>query len=217
MSSEDIRCFFYLFAVPVAWQRYLGFNKLVPPSVVPESYGERPCVLVSRVLPMGFVNSVSIAQHVHRRIARLGLRSGLPGVGPQQEIRRDKALPSAPVAYRIYLDNFDLLERVDGALAGLIKGEVPDSVENLRQAYQAVGLPRHPKKAVARQPVAEIQGAIVDGARGKVMAKTVKVLKYFSLGLQLLDQGVASQKQLQILCGGMVYTVLCSADHCWVC
>ena len=30
MSSEDIRCFFYLFAVPVAWQRYLGFNKLVP-------------------------------------------------------------------------------------------------------------------------------------------------------------------------------------------
>lgn len=131
MSSEDIRCFFYLFAVPVAWQRYLGFNKLVPPSVVPKSCGERPCVLVSRVLPMGFVNSVSIAQHVHRRIARLGLRSGLPGVGPQQEIRRDKALPSAPVTYRIYLDNSELVEKVDGALAGLIKGEVPDSVENL--------------------------------------------------------------------------------------
>lgn len=56
--------------------------------------------------------------------------------------------------------------------------------------------------------MAEIQGAIVDGARGKVMAKTVKVLKYFSLGLQLLDQGVASQKQLQILCGGMVYCTM---------
>ena len=27
MSSEDIRCFFYLFAVPSSWHRYLGFNK----------------------------------------------------------------------------------------------------------------------------------------------------------------------------------------------
>ena len=28
MSSEDIRCFFYLFAVPVAWQRYLWLQQV---------------------------------------------------------------------------------------------------------------------------------------------------------------------------------------------
>ena len=208
MSSEDIRCFFYLFAVPTSWHRYLGFNKLVPQGLVPAQFTGKPCVLVSRVLPMGFVNSVAIAQHVHRRIARLGLRGGLDPVGAHQEIRRDKALPNSVVSYRIYLDNFDLLERVDGDLAALIKGEVPESVEGLRQAYQEVGLPRHPKKTVTRQPVAEIQGAIVDGVSGKVMAKPAKILKYFSLGLQLLNQGSASQKQLQILCGGFVYCTM---------
>lgn len=31
MSSEDIRCFFYLFSVPQSWKRFLGFNKLIPP------------------------------------------------------------------------------------------------------------------------------------------------------------------------------------------
>ena len=30
LSSEDIRCFFYLFAVPESWKRYLGFNRLIP-------------------------------------------------------------------------------------------------------------------------------------------------------------------------------------------
>ena len=29
MSAEDIRCFFYLFQVPVEWRRFLGFNKEV--------------------------------------------------------------------------------------------------------------------------------------------------------------------------------------------
>ena len=26
VSSEDIRCFFYIFQVPLPWRRYLGFN-----------------------------------------------------------------------------------------------------------------------------------------------------------------------------------------------
>lgn len=57
LSSEDIRCFFYLFKVPEAWKRYLGFNKAVPDELVPVIVKGKACVLVSRVLPMGFVNS----------------------------------------------------------------------------------------------------------------------------------------------------------------
>ena len=116
MSSEDIRCFFYLFSVPDAWKRFLGFNKLVPASLVGPQWRGLPCVLVSRVLPMGFVNSVSIAQHIHRRVARLGLFSRVKGeamLGSHCEIRRDQPLPASKAAFRIYLDNFDLLEKVD--------------------------------------------------------------------------------------------------------
>ena len=211
MSSEDIRCFFYLFSVPSCWKRFLGFNKLVPSSLVAECWKELPCVLVSRVLPMGFVNSVSIAQHIHRRIARLGLfpeGSSATGLGSHCELRRDKAVPVTQTCFRIYLDNFDLLEKVDSRVASVIKGEVSLDTVNLRRQYSHVGLPRHPNKTVARETVAEIQGAMVNGVTGRVTPKPSKVLKYLSLGLQLLAAGVASQKQLQIICGGLVYCTM---------
>ena len=211
MSSEDIRCFFYLFSVPSCWKRFLGFNKLVPSSLVAECWKELPCVLVSRVLPMGFVNSVSIAQHIHRRIARLGLfpeGSSATGLGSHCELRRDKAVPGTQTCFRIYLDNFDLLEKVDSRVASVIKGEVSLDTVNLRRQYSHVGLPRHPKKTVARETVAEIQGAMVNGVTGRVTPKPSKVLKYLSLGLQLLAAGVASQKQLQIICGGLVHCTM---------
>ena len=68
LSSEDIRCFFYLFAIPEQWKAYKGFNKPVPESLVPAELHGRACVLVSRVLPMGFLNSVSIAQRIHQNV-----------------------------------------------------------------------------------------------------------------------------------------------------
>ena len=58
MSSEDIRCFFYLFATPPSWHRFMAFGKEVPSSLVPGGGGE-PHFLASRVLPMGFVIVVS--------------------------------------------------------------------------------------------------------------------------------------------------------------
>ena len=65
MSSEDIRCFFYLFRVPRTWQRFMGFNRLVPGSLV----------RIQGVTHGVLLNSVSIAQHVHRRVARMALHS----------------------------------------------------------------------------------------------------------------------------------------------
>ena len=35
LSSEDIRRFFYLFAVPQCWKAYLGFNRMLPETLVP--------------------------------------------------------------------------------------------------------------------------------------------------------------------------------------
>ena len=54
ISSEDIRCFFYLFGLPSSWFPFLGFNKLIPPELVPPQWNGKPCVLHSKVLPMGF-------------------------------------------------------------------------------------------------------------------------------------------------------------------
>lgn len=204
MSSEDIRCFFYLFEIPLSWRPFMAFNKPVPPGLVGEGVTE-PHYLASRVLPMGFLNSVSVAQHVHRRITRMALHGLTPSLGPQCELRKDKPFTIAPWVYRIYLDNFDALERMDPTLASKVRGEVSAEMLALRGGYQQWGLPRHPKKAVQQETTAEIRGALVDGVTGRVKPKPVKVLKYVELAWLLLKEGRASQKQLQVVCGGLVY------------
>ena len=204
MSSEDIRCFFYLFEVPVSWRPFMAFNKPVPQHVVGDGVYE-PHYLASRVLPMGFLNSVSVAQHVHRRIARMSLHGLQPSLGPQCELRKDRPFTVAQWVYRIYLDNFDALEQMDPLMAARVRGEVSAEVLALRGGYQHWGLPRHPKKAVQQETIAEIQGAVVDGVTGMVKPKPNKVLKYAELAWSLLQDGRASQKQLQIVCGGLVY------------
>ena len=56
-SSEDVGCFFYLFRTPAQWHRFMGFAREVPPEGLPAGYSGTGWHLVSRVLPMGFINS----------------------------------------------------------------------------------------------------------------------------------------------------------------
>eukprot|EP00435_Cladocopium_sp_Y103_P032749 s505_g8.t1 len=123
-------------------------------------------------------------------------------------MRRDKPSSSAQWLYRVYLDNFDTLEKMDASLAAAIKGEVSAEALAMREGYQYWGLPRHPKKSVQQELSAEVQGALVDGRTGKVRPKPSKVLKYVELALGLLDAGRSNQKQMQIVCGGLVYCAM---------
>ena len=207
-SSEDIRCFFYLFSVPEEWKRYLGFNREVDSSLVPLKFRGKRCVLVSRVLPMGFVNSVSIAQHIHRNVVRWSAAHQDVAVGGQCEMRKDKAISSSSTLFRVYLDNFDQVEKTDPCTADLIKGTPSAQILQLRQDYAALGLPRHPKKGVERQMKAEIQGALFDGAQGYAVAKPEKIWQYALLGLELLKRGQCTLKELQVVCGGFVYMAM---------
>lgn len=124
ISSEDIRCFFYLFQLPPCWFPFLGFNKLIPSELVPPEFAGRSCVLHARVLPMGFRNSVGIAQHVHRQVVRQGMNKVTPPILGEGEQRKDRTFSAADETYRIYLDNFDVIKRTDPETAQQIAGEV---------------------------------------------------------------------------------------------
>ena len=219
LSSEDIRCFFYLFSVPDQWKRYLGFNKEVPPDLVPQQYGGRACVLVARVLPMGFLNSVSIAQHVHRNVVKW---AEMAGIGGEHEMRKDRAMSSGSQLYRIYLDNFDLLEKTESRLADKIKGGVADAVVRLRDMYDCMGLPRHPKKSVQRALQGEVQGAMLDGEAGFAIPKPEKVQVYCKLADELIRRGQCTLRELQVVCGGFIYicmfrrALLCGLNEVFV-
>eukprot|EP00438_Fugacium_kawagutii_P000699 Skav220040 [mRNA] locus=scaffold2981:259455:271618:+ [translate_table: standard] len=221
VSSEDVRCFFYLFALPTCWHRYLAFSRLVPDEVLPTSLRGRACVLFAKVLPMGYCNSVSIAQHVHRNVVRWSNSSMVPPIGGEGELRRDKGVSAKSSLYRVYLDNFDQLELVSKSTADLIRGVPSEQVLQLRQTYETLQLPRHEKKATVRANRAEVQGALVLGDVGVAIPRPSKVVKYVALGLQLLVRKQCTLRELQVVCGGFVYLctfrrpLLCSLNAVW--
>ena len=221
LSSEDIKCFFYLFQVPRAWIPFLGFAKECPSSLLPEDFLGEKGFLCAQVLPMGFLNSVGIAQHIHRRIILQSVGSYPHGLGGESEVRRDRVQSSSNHLFRIYLDNFDELRKVQKDVAMAIEGNASSLVEEVRVEYEAAGLPRHPKKALMQGLRGEIQGAWLDGVKGTAMAKPSKAVKYIRLALEVIKEGRASLKELQVVCGGLVYLsmykrpALCSLNHVW--
>ena len=207
-SSEDIRCFFYLFRTPPSWWKYMGFGREVPREALPSGYTGGGWHLVTQVLPMGFINSVAIAQHVHRRVINQALTGEARLASRHQEIRRDRVSSSAPHLFRVYLDNYDELKKVDRQLAEVIAGSPSAWTLAVRQTYETLGLPRHPKKAVTQQVKAEVQGAWVNGDLGKAGPKPDKVMRYVKLACEAVIQGKASQRELQVIGGGFVYIAM---------
>ena len=217
ISSEDVRCFFYIFRIPPSWYPFMAFNRPLPQRLCEGKAGRwYPC---SAVLPMGFKNSVSLAQHVHRVLARGALKRA--NLGLELEARKDRSFTSGNPIFRIYLDNFDELRRVSKATAEVIQGEVSPLVSGLREEYLLKKVPRHPKKSVASQRVGEVQGAIIDGKAGLIYPKPCKVLKYAFLAMLLVKAGSCTQKQIQVVSGGLVYLamfrrpLLGALDHIW--
>ena len=223
ISSEDIRCFFYLFKVPWDWHRFLGFARVAPRSVTPAEFGDEEGYLAATVLPMGFINSVSIAQHIHRLVVRRCAGQLHPPLGGECELRRDRPCSTSAHTFRVYLDNFDELRKISRTAAEILEGTPSQLALALREEYEVRGLPRHPKKSTQQQLQAEVQGAWVDGVQGTVSAKPVKVAKYLGLALELLGRGFASQRELQVVGGGFVYIsmfrrpLLCALNQIWRC
>lgn len=203
VSSEDIRCFFYTLKLPRCWMPFLSFNKEVPKSMRPAGCKEA-CFLTASVLPMGFLNSVGIAQHVHRVLVSRAQISLGPSLH-NKEIRKDKVLPESDTQWKVYLDNYDLLEKFPRESIAHLEGSVAEEVQALRESYGKVGLPRHEGKAVSRSSRAEVQGAVVDGSAGIAYPKGDKLIKYTVMGLLLVQQGWCSLKEIQVVCGGLVY------------
>lgn len=104
---------------------------------VTEEPGDCKGYLVSRVSPVGWVNSVTIAQHIHRNVVRSCLGSLSPSVGGECELRRGRLFSSIPKLFRVYLRSFDGLIRVDKRIAGVIAGTPSPEVQHLREASGA--------------------------------------------------------------------------------
>ena len=191
------------------WTKFLAFNKEVPDVVLPAEWKGRRMYLASRVLPMGFLNSVSLAQHVHRNLVKwsgsleANVEAGVNA--PEAELRKDREFSSHAMNWRVYLDNYDLLEKVKCTEVDSLRGSGAPGVLALRNEYERWGVPRNLKKTVERSSHCELQGATVDGELGVAFPRENKLVKYFSMALDLCQQEYTTQKQWQVVCGGLVY------------
>ena len=134
----------------------MGFAREVPVEALPEGFVGKGWHLVTQVLPMGFINSVAIAQRVHRRVIGQALRNERTLAGRHQELRRDRAASTSDHLYRVYLDNYDELRKVDRRMAETLTGTPSAWTLAVRQTYEDLGLPRHPKKTVTQELRAEV-------------------------------------------------------------
>ena len=78
-SCDDLNSAFYVARVPSQWRKWMCFSRQVPSEFVGQPPGEMLTVC-SNVIPMGWLASVGIFQHLHRRLALLPnpLGAGLP-------------------------------------------------------------------------------------------------------------------------------------------
>eukprot|EP00438_Fugacium_kawagutii_P025257 Skav212859 [mRNA] locus=scaffold786:278107:283976:+ [translate_table: standard] len=205
VSSEDVKCFFYTLQVPSCWVKYLAFNKPVPREALPTDAEPGTYYLASRVLPMGFLNSVSLAQHVHRNLVSWSSSESSGANLPHQELRKDQPYTVSNPAWRVYLDNYDLLERVQATGMVELEGQVAPAALSLRHEYERWNVPRNVKKSVQRSSHCEMQGAYVDGVAGFACPRGSKLAKYLFLAFMLALSPTATQKEWQVVCGGLVY------------
>ena len=93
-----------------------------------------------------------------------------------------------------------------------MSGSTSDLVEQIREFYGKSQLPRHPKKSVEQALEAEVQGAWLDGRKGTLQAKPVKVCRYIELALEALRRGTLAKENYRLL-PGVLCTRLCSVVH----
>ena len=148
---------------------------------------------------------------------RWSAMSGDLYVGGDGELRKDRPMSSASNLYRIYLDNFDALERVSSRLAGEIKGTVKPQVEQLRQRYGRIG----PAKA-SQEGGSTGHGSLwvrckVPWLTGTWAMPCRNRKSWYNTAGWVLNSWCEGNPPSGSCksCAGASCTLLCSADPCW--
>ncbi len=206
--GDDLVSSFYLFKMPPAWLPYLAFER----SVSWKALGiqrEGFTYLSAAVLPVGFSSSISLMQHVHRRLALWESPAGA-ALRTELEVRKDHEWPvldEEVPAWVLYLDDSTLLNVMEAEVSKQVLGKPPKEQERLRRAYQFWGVPYNLKKATEQALTTERLGAFLDSDVGRLGVTTKRLLENLSLGLWLLGQRQVSRKSLQVFAGKEVHVL----------
>ncbi|OLQ01222.1 hypothetical protein AK812_SmicGene16051 [Symbiodinium microadriaticum] len=210
-SGDDQKGVYYAWKLPAAWRPFMTFMWPVPGSLVgcPDV---RETYAASGVIPMGWINAVSLFQHLHRRLGFAAPPAGA-GLDPSAEWRRDRATPRSATELsggwvQFYLDDFDAPEFVEKTEWKRLQGVLSQTHKRQRAAYARQGVGISPDKAHVREPIVNRMGACVDGVRGFVSAPSQKILETGWMCVWLLSQRKVGQKPLLMVLGRLAEVIL---------
>ena len=175
--------------------------------------------LAFRVVAMGDVNGVSIAQAVHEDLLK-----GTGGLHPGQHLVFSRAVPNSPTWEGIYIDDHLVSQVLDKTSLSCRPEKLCESckkaggclhddcrlIASSESAYAACGLPLGASKRFRYQQKFLAWGTEVDGHSGVVSAPLAKRSLLSILGLQLCASFKVNKKLMQAFGGCCIHPFM----HC---
>ena len=206
-SGDDQRGAFYAWRLPKAWRRFLAFRWPVPGHVVGVP-NESEVYLSSAVIPMGWLNAVSLFQHLHRQLGLAPQPTGA-GLPAESEWRRDRPVPASATTLsggwiQYYLDDFDAPEFVGREQWQRLRGVLSSTHRRQRDAYSRQGVAISQDKSHVRELSVNRMGAHVDGDKGFLSVPMQKLLEVGWMCIWALGERSMCEKPLLMLLGRLV-------------
>ncbi|CAE7825917.1 unnamed protein product [Symbiodinium sp. CCMP2592] len=203
-SGDDQKGAFYAWRLPKVWRKLMAFKWPVPGHLVGRPSDDSVYV-ASAVIPMGWINAVSLFQHLHRRAGLAREPSGA-GLDPSREWRRDKPIPKGAVEpagawYQYYLDDFDCPEKVPRNKWEIMAQTMSPTQARQRASYDRIGIGISVKKAHIREPCVTRMGAEIDGLGGFLSAPREKMLETGWLMIWSLSRPALSPRMMMVVLG----------------
>lgn len=201
VDSEDFTSCYNLFRLPRAWHKYMCFEKTVDAKLFGGPSGKQVHPAMA-VLPMGWLNAVSVAQSVVRSL--VFVESEVP---EDSEISKLKAIPQSDDLSVIYLDSFDELRRLDRQCAEVLQGSTSERHGKFLKMCQEKDLPLNEGKRLVAAYRGTLQGGELQGDLGWYKLAGDKQVGLVALGSTLLALDLWREQDLRHYVGKAVFAM----------
>eukprot|EP00438_Fugacium_kawagutii_P016268 Skav226631 [mRNA] locus=scaffold2041:555283:567851:+ [translate_table: standard] len=179
-DSEDFTSCYSLFTLPSAWWPYMCFGKLVDAKLLGGPPGKMVYPAMA-VVPMGWINAVSIVQSVVRTL--VFQEADIP---EDTEVTKMRQLPEGDGLTVIYLDSYDELRKLDKSCLEILSGVPSARHQAFSDMCKRKGLPLNEGKRVIASVRGSLQGGELQGDLGWYKLAGDKQVNLIALGACLL-------------------------------
>ena len=205
-SGDDLSNYFYLLQHKPEWLHRNTVGQVVSGKGF-EKFGFDPSenyILSFKVIPMGDLNAVDIAQQTHLEILK---DCGV--MRPSEVIAYRSPLPASPCLEGLYIDDHITIQVVPNRkLRRVSKSNLfrDDEINHAsRERYDKLGIPISKKKQFTKEYTFQAWGTSVDSVTGRVGTPMLKLKQLEGLLLDVCQLPKVSQKLLQKVLGLLVH------------